>query len=110
MASSDFVTTNYLIRHGFVQDMTAPENVIRFKHSKMRDHHISITFAVNADLGFFCANYGFFHRNDEHNRITREYKFSDKSLTEVEFEAIMLDVYGTERNVKSVLRRNSIKD
>jgi hypothetical protein len=76
----------------------------------MCDHHISITFEVNAELGFYVATYGFFHRNDEYNRITRKYHFKDTVLTVVEFEAIMLDVYGNQRNVKDVLRHNNIKD
>ena len=105
----DLVTTNYLYNLGFRFDDTAPEGVRRMKHNRMGDHHISITFEVNAELGFFCANYGFFHRNDEYNRITNKYHFKDTILTKYEFEVIMLSVYGPERNVKEVLRRNSIK-
>lgn len=104
----DIVTTNYLYNLGFRFDETAPENVHRMKHNRMCDHHISITFEVNAELGFYVPNYGFFHRNDEYNRITRKYEFSNTVLTKTEFEAIMLDVYGNERNVKSVLRHNKV--
>jgi hypothetical protein len=104
----DIVTTNYLYNLGFRFDETAPENVHRMKHNRMGDHHISITFEVNAELGFYAPNYGFFHRNDEYNRITRKYEFSNTVLTKTEFEAIMLDVYGNERNVKSVLRHNKV--
>ena len=106
----ELVTTNYLYNLGFRFDETAPENVHRMKHNRMCDHHISITFEVNAELGFYVATYGFFHRNDEYNRITRKYHFKDMVLTVVEFEAIMLDVYGNQRNVKDVLRHNNIKD
>ena len=106
----DIVTTNYLYKLGFKFDETAPENVHRMKHNRMCDHHISITFEVNAELGFYVPTYGFFHRNDEYNRITRKYHFKDMVLTVVEFEAIMLDVYGNQRNVKDVLRHNNIKD
>lgn len=107
---NDFVTTNYLYKYGFRFDETAPENIRRMKHNRMYDHHISITFEVNAELGFYVATYGFFHRNDEYNRITRKYHFKDTVLTVAEFEAIMLDVYGNPRNVKDVLRHNNIKD
>ena len=106
----DLVTTNYLYKLDFKFDETAPENVHRMKHNKMCDHHISITFEVNAELGFYVATYGFFHRNDEYNRITNKYHFKDNILTKHEFDAIMLSVYGPERNVKDVLRHNSIKD
>jgi len=107
----DFVTTNYLLRLGFKYDDTAPEGVIRMKHNRICDHHISITFNIlPSDMGFFGATYGFFHRNDQYNRITRKYHFKDTVLTRTEFEAIMLDVYGNERNVKDVLRHNNIKD
>jgi hypothetical protein len=107
---NDFVTTNYLFRCGFRRDKTAPEGIIRMKHNRICDHHISITFEVNTELGFFVANYGFFHRNDKYNRITRKYHFKDMVLTIAEFEAIMLDVFGTPRNVKNVLKHNNIKD
>ena len=106
----DIVTTNYLYKLGFKFDETAPENVHRMKHNRMCDHHISITFEVNAELGFYVPTYGFFHRNDKYNRITRKYHFKDTALTVIEFEAIMLDVFGNERNVKDVLRYNNIKD
>lgn len=106
----DLVTTNYLYRLGFRFDETSPEDVNRMKHNRICDHHISITFKVNAELGCYVANYGFFHRNNEYNRITRKYHFKDTALTKTEFEAIMLDVYGNERNVKDVLRHNNIKD
>jgi hypothetical protein len=106
----ELVTVNYLYERGFRFDETAPENVHRMKHNRMCDHHISITFEVNAELGFYVATYGFFHRNDEYNRITRKYHFKDMVLTVVEFETIMLDVYGNPRNVKDVLRHNNIKD
>lgn len=106
----ELVTVNYLYERGFRFDETAPENVHRMKHNRMCDHHISITFEVNAELGFFVATYGFFHRNDEYNRITRKYHFKDMVLTIAEFEAIMLDVFGNPRNVKDVLRHNNIKD
>lgn len=106
----ELVTTNYLLRLGFSFDETAPESVNRLKHNRMCDHHISITFKLNPKLGCYVANYGFFHRNDQYNRITRKYHFKDAALTVVEFEAIMLDVYGNERNVKDVLRHNNIKD
>lgn len=106
----ELVTVNYLYDLGFRFDETAPENVHRMKHNRMCDHHISITFEVNTELGFYVATYGFFHRNDQYNRITRKYHFSNNVLTKTEFEAIMLDVYGNERNVKDVLRHNNIKD
>lgn len=107
---NDILTTNYLYRIGFRYDETAPEDVNRMKHNRICDHHISITFKVNAELGCYVANYGFFHRNDKYNRITRKYHFKDAALTVTEFEAIMLDVFGNERNVKNVLRHNNIKD
>lgn len=106
----DILTTSYLYALGFKLDKTAPEGVYRMKHNRMCDHHISITFEVNAELGFYAPNYGFFHRNDEYNRITRKYHFKDMVLTVIEFEAIMLDVYGNQRNVKDVLRHNNIND
>lgn len=106
----DFVTTNYLLRLGFKYDETSPDNVYRMKHNRICDHHISISFVINEDIGMWVANYGFFHRNDQYNRITRKYHFKDTVLTKTEFEAIMLDVYGNERNVKDVLRHNNIKD
>lgn len=106
----DLVTTNYLYRHGFRFDDTAPEGVRRMKHNRMCDHHISITFEVNVELGFYVATYGFFHRNDEYNRITHKCHFKDTVLTVSEFEAIMLDVFGNPRNVKDVLSHNNIKD
>ena len=106
----ELITTNYLLRHGFRFDDTAPEGVIRMKHNRMCDHHISITFEVNPEIGCFVANYGFFHRNDQYNRITRKYHFKDAAMTVIDFETVMLDVYGNERNVKDVLRHNNIKD
>ena len=106
----ELVTTNYLYNLGFRFDETTPENVHRMKHNRMCDHHISITFEVNAELGFYVPTYGFFHRNDKYNRITRKYHFKDTVLTVTEFEAIMLDVFGNQRNVKDVLRHNNIKD
>ena len=106
----ELVTVNYLYERGFRFDETAPENVHRMKHNRMCDHHISITFEVNAELGFYVPTYGFFHRNDEYNRITRKYEFKNTVLTITEFEAIMLDVFGTPRNVKDVLKHNNIKD
>ena len=107
----DIVTTNYLYSLGFKFDTTAPEGVHRMKHNRICDHHISITFSVlPSDKGYFVPTYGFFHRNDEYNRITHKYHFKDTILTKTEFEAIMLDVYGNERNVKDVLSHNNIKD
>ena len=107
----DMVTTSYLFSLGFKLDTSAPEGVYRMKHNKMCDHHISITFDIlPADKGYFGAVYGFFHRNNEYNRITRKYEFKNTVLTITEFEAIMLDVFGTPRNVKHVLKHNNIKD
>ena len=109
--NDDILTTSYLYSLGFKFDNTAPEGVYRMKHNKMRDHHISITFSVlPSDKGYFGPIYGFFHRNDQYNRITNKYHFKDTVLTKTEFEAIMLDVFGTPRNVKNVLKHNSIKD
>ena len=109
--NDDLITTSYLFSLGFKLDTSAPEGVYRMKHNKICDHHISITFDILlADKVYFGAVYGFFHRNDEYNRITRKYHFKDTALTKTEFEAIMLNVYGNERNVKDVLRHNNIKD
>lgn len=109
--TDDILTTSYLYALGFKLDKTAPEGVYRMKHNRICDHHISITFdIVPSDMGYFGATYGFFHRNDEYNRITRKHHFKDSVLTITEFEAIMLDVFGTPRNVKDVLRHNNIKD
>ena len=104
------VTTNYLYKHGFRFDKTAPTEVIRMKHNRMCDHHISITFKKNSEIGCYVANYGFFHCNDQYNRRIHKYNFKDAALTIAEFEAIMLDVYGNKRNVKHVLKHNNIKD
>ena len=108
---SDILSTSYLYSLGFKFDNTAPEGVYRMKHNRMCDHHISITFDVlPSDKGYFGPTYGFFHRNDEYNRITRKHEFKNTVLTITEFEAIMLDVYGNPRNVKDGLRHNNIKD
>ena len=108
---SDILSTSYLYSLGFKFDNTAPEGVYRMKHNRMGDHHISITFDVlPSDKGYFGPTYGFFHRNDEYNRITNKYHFKDTILTRHEFETIMLSVYGPEKNVKDVLRHNNIKD
>jgi len=108
---NDIVTTSYLFSLGFKLDTAAPEGVYRMKHNRMGDHHISITFNIlPADEGYFGPTYGFFHRNDQYNRITRKYEFKNTVLTITDFEAIMLDVFGTPRNVKDVLRHNNIKD
>ena len=109
--NNELVTTYYLYSLGFKFDTTAPKGIIRMKHNKMGDHHISITFnIIPGDSRVLKATYGFFHCNDKYNRIVLKRHFKDTTLTIAEFKSIMLDVYGNERNIKRVLKHNNIKD
>ena len=109
--NNELVTTYYLYSLGFKFDTTAPKGIIRMKHNKMGDHHISITFnIIPEDSKVLKATYGFFHHNDKYNKIVSEHHFKDTALTIEEFKSIMLDVYGNERNIKRVLKHNNIKD
>ena len=109
--NNELVTTYYLYNLGFKFDTTAPKGIIRMKHNKMGDHHISITFnIIHGESRVLKATYGVFHCNDKYNRIVSERHFKDTALTIKEFKSIMLDVYGNERNIKRVLKHNNIKD
>ncbi len=111
--NNELVTTYYLYNLGFKFDTTAPKGIIRMKHNKMGDHHISITFTFNIipeDSRVLKATYGFFQCNDKYNKIVSERHFKDTALTIEEFKSIMLDVYGNEKNIKRVLKHNNIKD
>ena len=80
------LTEVYLKNSGFKKDDTAPNGVNRWKHYKMCDHHISITFNNEGTETL----YGFIHRNDGlTNAIINKVDFRYEAITVDFFETAL---------------------